>query len=232
MSITKFIVQNIVTEKDKEVIQTNNVCMICWGSETNNREFIYKKKMLSANFNDINEFERKDNDMICWYCQFCLEWHAMDSPKGKRCGLRLYSFYADKDNFEIIDRSKREYFLFEKKYKWDFVLAFSETWQKHISFKSVYSNDTNTFNVCTDTRGTILFERNKWDVIYKRAKELYEFWLPKKSLLWDIDPRWMKKLWLTFKDITTIKANSNNMAYELIINSLYHKKKEAWKKKG
>lgn len=217
---TKKISQSLISSK---VYETKNICFLCWWNETNEKEFNKRKDVLSWNFNDSSSAVKKDSDLICWFCQDCLSDNIINTESGKTAGVRAFSFLVDDNWWTKINKSEREYYLFNHKFQGDFIIAFTDTGKKHISFKTKISNNSDKFYLNTEA-WTLFFDRQFWYPIRKRAKEIYENKISKKTLLWEIEPNLLKKGKIELEDINMIKKYKDNLCYREIINVLQNNK--------
>lgn len=133
---------------------------VCGGGAQTYQEWSSFKKTVSANFTDHNILFNRNSDTLCYFCKQCINNSYMDSPKGKKCGIRLYSFLIEDEKFKIIDLKGRECFIFDYIYNPPFILCISFAGQKHISFKAIESFNKDNFYICTEN-GNIYFERAK-----------------------------------------------------------------------
>ena len=219
--ISKLIVEAIEQKKYKNDIK--NRCSLC-GIE-NASHFFKRKNVLSAYFTEYNYLKIKGSNYICNYCEKLLSNTYMDSPKGKRCGLRLYSFFVENKKFKVIDMKEKIKYLFDYNFKGSFLLCFSKTGQKHIFYKAILSDNNNSFYICTETNN-IFFERNKYIKIYKIINSFFQQGITKDELRsCIISPKKINKYQLSFNDIIKIKKYKNNYCYELIIDCLIKEKK-------
>jgi len=203
----------------QKVYSTNYICFLCGGNLTNNNEFKHKKQVLSWNFNDATSATDKQSDLVCWFCQDCLRDDIINTESWKTAGVRAFSFLVDDNWWTKINKSEREYYLFQHQFKWDFILAFTDTGKKHISFKTKISNNSDQFYVNTES-WSLFFDRNFWYPIWQRLKEIYQNKVSKKVLLWKIEPNLLRKEKLVLNDIDMIKKYKDNLCYQQIINVL------------
>jgi len=214
--ISKFIVNAIEQKKDIDLI--SGECCFCGKIES--EKFHEKNKILSKSFTEYNYMKNKNCEFVCEYCRKLLNNNYLDSPKGKKCGLRLYSFLIENNKFEIINYDKKIYYLFDHFFKLPFLLCFTSLGKKHIFYKAKFSYSKNIFFVCTE-EGNIYFERDKYKEIYKIVNRLYQLGVSKDELKnCIIDPKKINKYAVTFNDLIIIKKYKNNSCYELIINCL------------
>jgi CRISPR type IV-associated protein Csf1 len=223
LTISNFIVKSI--EKDNynnESVKNENLCCIC-GSEYSYK-WSTRKSIFSGSFTDQNMLKVKNSNYICGDCEKLLSDYYMKSPKDNDCGIRLYSFISTTSDFQIIDRSKREYYLFDFEYTGAFILVFSDTGQKHISWKSKISFNTNSFFVCNES-GNIFFEREKYRKIYNIVKKLYNKGVSKDELKdCNVNISKINKYMISFDDLIEIKKYKNNNCYNLIVDCLQKEK--------
>jgi CRISPR type IV-associated protein Csf1 len=220
--ISKIIVEAIEQKNYKDNIEGQ--CCMCGIEKANN--FETREKILSKSFNGYVDMKYRNSNLICDYCQKLLNDNYLDSPKGKRCGLRLYSFIIENKKFKTIDMKQKIDYLFNYKYQIPFLLCFSKTGQKHIFYKARLSYNENKFWVCTE-ENNILFERNKYKDIYKIVNNLFQLGISKDELKsCVINPKKISKYQLSFNDIVKIKKYKNNQCYELIIDCLMKEKKD------
>jgi hypothetical protein len=219
--ISKLIIESIEQKKYKDII--NNNCCICGIEKAN--YFENRNKVLSTSFTDYSFMVNKDSQYICDYCQKLLNNNYLNSPKGKTCGLRLYSFLIENNNFYIIDMKQKIDYLFNYKFKIPFLLCFSKTGKKHIFLKSKLSYNYDKFWVCTE-ENNIYFERNKYLQIYQIVNNFFQLGVSKNELkTCIIDPKKINKFKLNLNDLIIIKKYKNNQCYELIIDCLIRDKK-------
>lgn len=215
MTNTEMIIRSIF---NTDVRQFDQVCCICGGNRSIDR-FTQISKVLSNNFMDYNIMKDKSSRVICDFCRLCLSDDLLKSPKGKRCGLRLYSFLVEKSTFKIIDKNEKEYYLFFYNFTPPFILCFTDSGQKHISFKSAINFVNNPFWVSQENYN-LLFDRHQWLPIYQIAKELFNLGISKEELL-SCRLR-ISKLnnWKDYQKITELVKYRNTKQYELIIKCL------------
>jgi CRISPR type IV-associated protein Csf1 len=221
LNISKIIVQAIENKKYDDVIEDK--CCLC-GIEKANK-FENKKNILSKSFTDYNRMKYRCSEKICNYCIKLLNDDYMESPKGKRCGLRLYSYIVENNKFKIIDMSEKINYLFNYQFKIPFLLCFSKTGKKHIFYKAKLSYSKNNFWVCTE-ENNILFEREKYIEIYNIVNNLFQLGISKdelKSCI--INIKKIYKFNIDFNNIIKIKKYKDNQCYELIIDCLVREKK-------
>ncbi|HEY0087612.1 MAG TPA: hypothetical protein VGB37_02145 [Candidatus Lokiarchaeia archaeon] len=219
--ITKNIVEAI--EQKQYIDDIENECCLCGIKKA----FKFKKrnKILSASFTDFNFMKNRDSQFICGYCEKLLSDDYLDSPKGKRCGIRLYSFLIENNKFKIIDRKEKESYLFNYEFQLPYILCYSDSGQKHISWKANYGFSNNNITINTEN-GQINFDREKYKNIYLLAKKLYLNKITKDELReCNLVPKKIKKLIdeniTNFNEIFLLKKYKNNVCYNFIIDCLY-----------
>lgn len=223
MTISKLIVEAIEQKKYDDLVYNEIGCLICNTNYAN--KFFNKKKVLSSNFTDMNMLQNKGSNYICNHCQKLLSGNYLDSPTGKKCGLRLYSFLIEKNKFEIIDKKEKIGYLFNYQFKPPFLLCFSKTGQKHIFYKAKMSNNNNQFYVCME-ESNILFNRNNLRKIYLIVNKLFQLGVKKDDLLnCCLSPKQIDKYKISFRELSEIKKYKNDQCYELIIDCLIKEKK-------
>ena len=229
-SITQKIIE-VIEKKQRKLLDDENMCALCGGTKTIGKWFDFNKNT-SDNFTDFNEAKVKDSDKLCYFCKQTISDNFLDSPKGKKCGLRLYSFLVENNKFIKIDLKEKWFYLFEYNYKTPFILCFSETGKKHISFKAKESFNTKNFWVCTEYCN-IWFERKKWYPVFQIANDLYQQKVTKKELLsYSISPWKFNKYNLNFKNLKKLKPYKNTEQYKLIISVLQKEEKCELKQKS
>ena len=222
-NISKIIVEAIEQKKYKD-IDNGLRCCLCGCTESQSMKL--RKDILSKSFNGYVDMKNRVSEYICNYCETLLNDNYMKSPKGNRCGLRLYSFIVENNQFKIIDMRQKIYYLFEHEFKLPFLLCFSATGKKHIFYKSKLSYGINTFFVCTEDNN-IFFDRHKYKYIYEKINKFFQLGVTKDELkTCIIDPKKINKYQLNFNDIYLIKKYKNDQCYQLIIDCLMKEKKE------
>jgi CRISPR type IV-associated protein Csf1 len=222
MTNTQMIV-SAITKKQR--IETEKTCCLCGGNKIIS-EWTKSKEVFSGNFTDYNYLKNKQSDILCDFCTFALSDKSMDSPKGKKCGLRLYSFLVENNDFTIINYDEKAYYLFEHAFNIPFILAFSSTGQKHISYKSVINYSSDIFTVSTDFMN-IIFDRALWFQIYEIANNFYQNKCTKDELLNCSIPPWkFNKYDINFVDYQKLKRVQNTEQYKLIVSILIKLKEE------
>ena len=219
--ISKIIIEAIEQKKYDDSFE--NSCCLCGIKKSFKYE--NRKKILSASFTDYNLMKDRDSQFICGYCEKLLSDNYMDSPKGKKCGVRLYSFLVENGKFKIVDKSEREKYLFEYQFRIPYILCLSNSGQKHISWKSQqgFSNDIIIINT---EEGIIRFERKKYFDIYSIVKKLYENKISKDELKGcNLNPKKIKKLIddkiTDFNELFNLKRFKNDINYNLVVDYLY-----------
>lgn len=218
--ISKLIVEAIEQKKHDDKIE--NQCCLCGIKKA--FKFEKRDKIISHSFTDYNYMKNKDSQFICGYCKKLLDDNYLDSPKGKRCGIRLYSFLIENNKFKIIDRKEKENYLFNHEFQIPYIICYSNTGQKHISWKAKigYSNEIIIFNT---ENGQISFDRKKYLDVYFVVKKLYNNGISKDELLkCNLIPKRIQKLInnniSNFQEISYIKKFKNDINYEFIISCL------------
>jgi hypothetical protein len=222
MTNTEFIVTAIT---QKPGIDSDQTCCLCGGTRIMS-EWRKAKEIFSGNFTDYNMLRYKQSDVLCDFCVFSLSDESLASPKGARCGLRLYSYLVENNQFIKIDFSEKPFYLFEHSFNPPFILVFSQSGKKHIAFKSLVSHNSALFYVCTDNLN-IQFERSRWFDFYKIAKSFYENKCTKDELLAGTIPPWkFQKYSLSFSDYKKLQPVRHTEQFKLMVNSLYKIKTE------
>ena len=118
----------MITKKIVEAIEQkiyddnkNGLCCLC-GNEKS-FEFKFRKDIISNSFTNQNLMKARHSQEVCGYCVKLLSGLYLDSPKGGRCGIRLYSFLIEENKFKIIQKSERESCLFDYEFKLPFILC-------------------------------------------------------------------------------------------------------------
>jgi hypothetical protein len=206
-------------------IENDKTCCLCGGNRIIS-EWTELKKVFSGNFTDYNQLKNKQSDVVCDFCTFALSDKSMDSPKGAKCGLRLFSFLVENNKFIRIDYTEKAYYLFEHFFNTPFILILSNTGQKHISYKSIINHDQNIFTVSTDFLN-IVFDRALWFPVHEIANNFYQSKCTKDELLNCSIPPWkFNKYDLNFFDYQKLKRVQNTEQYKLIISTLIKLKEE------
>lgn len=222
MSITRKIIESI---SGKSPTIGGNICALCGGEETVT-EWYSTKKILSGNFTDYNQMVMKTSKVLCSFCKDALSDDFISSPKGSRCGIRLFSFLIEKNQFIKIDYSEKADYLFNYQFTPPFILVFSSTGQKHISFKALESNDPEAFWVCSDF-GNIWFERRKWQPVFEIANNFFQNKVTRTELeQCSVAPWKYRKYNLDFRGIKKLVPHRNKEQYKLIISVLQKEKQE------
>lgn len=218
--LSKIIVEAIEQKKYKDDIK--KTCCICGIKKAFKYEI--RKKILSTSFTDYNYMKYRISNYICGYCEKLLSNKYLDSPTGKKCGLRLYSYIIQNNNFSIIDMKNKIKYLFDVKYQNNFLLCFSKSGKKHIFYKAKLSYDNNTFFVCTEDYN-IIFDRKKYKKIFEISNELFQKGITKNELLaCVIDPKKIYTYKIDYDKIIQLKKHKHDRCYELIIDCLYKNK--------
>lgn len=224
MNSTYSITQKIIQAIERKPLGQPSVetCCLCGGNQTI-ENFHPRKKIFSGNFTDYSELKRPDSKLICDFCVLCLSSEFLPSPKGKRCGLRLYSFLTMNGQFRIIDLKEKEKILFDEKLLPPFILVLSSTGQKHISFKARESTSAAAFWVCTDF-ANVWFEREIWRPVYELANHFYQNKVTREELRTGNIPPWkFNKYNLNPADASQLKKHLQDLPYQLIITVLTKK---------
>lgn len=198
-------------------------CCLC-GNNRSIDGFTDAKKILSANFTDHNLMKHKDSKVICDFCRLALSDDLLESKNKKRCGLRAYSFFISGQSsaisYQLIEKKDKIRYLFEVEYSIPFILGFTDTGKKHISFKSMINYTESPFWVSCENCN-VLFDRIKWFPIYKIIKEFFETGIFKTELLSCSVPPWkFEKYGLDIFQFQRLKQVKRTAQYQLIVNSL------------
>jgi CRISPR type IV-associated protein Csf1 len=218
--VTKRIIEAIEQKKYDDNFE--NICCLC-GIEKSFK-FTERKKILSNSFTDYNKMKYRDSNFVCGYCEKLLSGNYMDSPKGKKCGLRLYSFLVEKNIFKIIEKSEIEKYLFNYQFKIPYILCITELGKKHIAWKAIFGNCNNNITINTEN-GVLKLDRDKYLKIYLLCKKLYENEVLKDELKnRNISVKKIKNFVdnkiIDFKDLNYLKKFNNDFVFEFIINNL------------
>jgi CRISPR type IV-associated protein Csf1 len=224
--ISKKIVESIEQKKYEDNIA--NSCCLCGVDKA--FKFEKRNKILSQSFTDFNFMKNRDSQFVCGYCEKLLSDNYMESPKGKRCGIRLYSFLVEKNKFKIIDKKEKEDYLFDYQFQIPYILCLSDSGQKHISWKAKEGNSNDTLIINTENE-VLYFNRKKYKEVYLLVKKLYNNKISKEELLnCNLDPKKIKRLIdnsiSSFNEIFYIKKFKDDNCYNFIINCLYKTKEE------
>lgn len=220
------IIEAIENRQYEDIIK--NECCLC--GITKAYKFKDRKEILSKSFTDYNLMRAKNSKSICGYCEKLVKDDYMESPKGKTCGIRLYSFLIENNKFEIIEKKDKEKYLFDYEFNIPYVICFTNTGQKHISWKSIIGKANNIIPINTES-GTIYLERKKYKDIYIIIKNLYANKVSKEELRQcNIIPKNMSKMIenkkSSFSEIINIKKYKNDTIYEFLVECLYKIKEE------
>lgn len=221
MNISKMIIESIEQKEYDDYLSGD--CCLCG----NKKSFKYenRNKILSTSFTDFNVMKNRDSQFICGYCEKLLDDRYMESPKGKRCGIRLYSFFIENKKFKIIQKSEKEKYLFDYQFNLPYILCLSDSGQKHISWKSKEGQGNRVITINTEN-GLLIFDRDKYITVYTIIKKLFENGISKEELVCcNLIPKKIQKIIdnniSSFQEIIFIKRFKNDNCYNFIINCLY-----------
>lgn len=206
MTNTQLIIESI--HGKVETISDGNTCCLCGGDKTVEKWFD-RKKIISSSFTDWDCMSDIDGQTICSFCVACL---------GKELGLRNHSFVADQSGFKFIKHQEKWHYLWDYEPKPPYILVFTTTHKKHISFKAVISFEIglpeNVIMINTETESGLWFWRKRWEEgqIKNMIQFLYDGGITKSELLdCSITRKWCPEL-------AYLKPYKDTIQYKLIVD--------------
>lgn len=187
--------------RGKQETIAGNPCCICGGTRTVEKWYD-RKKVISSSFTDWGAIHNIHGYAVCSFCAACI---------GGDLKLRNYSFKADQNGFEIIKHKRKWHYLWDYNFKPPYVLAFTTTHKKHISFKAKIGRKKTIIRINTET-GSYDFDRSYWIGIKEIVQDLYDNGITKAELLeCSITRKW-------YPEILQLKKYKDTVQYKLIID--------------
>jgi hypothetical protein len=204
MTNTQLIIEAI--NGKAETISDGNTCCLCGGGETVEKWFD-RKKIISSSFTDWNCMSDIDGQTICSFCAACL---------GKELGLRNHSFVADQNGFKFIKHQEKWHYLWDYELAPPYILAFTTTHKKHISFKAATGHGELFYTkgkILVNTESEFLwFDRISLKLIKDMIQSLYDGGITKSELLdCSITRKWHPEL-------AYLKPYKDTIQYKLIVD--------------
>jgi hypothetical protein len=203
MTNTQLIIESM--NGKAETISDGNTCCLCGGDKTVEK-WLDRKKVISSSFTDWNCMSDIDGQTICSFCVSCL---------GKELGLRNHSFVADQNGFKFIKHQEKWHYLWDYEPAPPYILAFTTTHKKHISFKAAIAYEI----MCIDYTIMINTE-NEWEWFDRKSlkkvkdiiQSLYDGGITKSELLdCSITRSW-------YPEIIDLKSYKDTIQYKLIVD--------------
>jgi len=164
VSNTKMIVEAIEKTEYDDFDIGDQCCCLCGTKKS--FKWTAREKILSSSFTDWNVMKDKNSQYICGYCEKLLSDSYIktgnhdDKGREKTAGLRCYSFLVEDGQITFISSKEKEKYLFEHFYKTPYILAFTDSRKKHISWKAAIGGSNTTITINTEN-GKYSLNRNK-----------------------------------------------------------------------